>query len=169
MHKKLEDVSWKCPFNNEEIPVVFHLSRFGSIEYTCLKAHNDRRALHGASPLIWDDTLAQQAQVWADHLAATAKMRHDPDLDEEGENLAWFQGRLTADCTDALVGWWVNWYWHFGLKFRFEFLAHRWFGDIAGKDNIESWIYEINKLFIDKEKWSVTFTLPQVRPRGAKV
>ena len=90
------------------------------VENSCLKAHNERRALHGASPLIWDDTLVKHAQVWADHLAVTAKLRHDPDLDEEGENLAWFQGRLIANCTDALVGWSVNGYWHFGLKVRFS-------------------------------------------------
>ena len=75
------------------------------VENACLKAHNDRRALHGVTSLIWDDSLAQHAQVWADHLAATGKIRHDPDLDEEGENLAWFQGHLTADCTDALENW----------------------------------------------------------------
>ena len=103
--ENLEDVSWYCPFNKKEIPVIFYLSYFGLIENACLKAHNDRRALHGAGPLIWDDTLVQQAQVWTDHLAATAKMRHDPDLNAEGENLAWFQGHLAADCADALVGW----------------------------------------------------------------
>lgn len=74
-------------------------------ENACLRAHNDKRALHGAGPLTWDDTLVQHAQIWADHLAATGKIRHDPDLNEEGENLAWFQGHLTADCTDALAGW----------------------------------------------------------------
>ena len=91
--------------NKEEIPVTFYLSHFGWIENACLKAHNDRRALHGAGPLIWDDTLVKHAQVWADHLAATGKIRHDPDRDVEGENLAWFQGHLSADCTNALKGW----------------------------------------------------------------
>jgi len=81
---------------------MFH---FGWIENACLKAHNDRRALHGSGPLIWDDKLVQHAQVWADHLAATAKMRHDPDLEGEGENLALFVEYHTADCTDALEGW----------------------------------------------------------------
>lgn len=81
------------------------MSHFGFIENACLKAHNDRRALHGASPLIWDDTLVQHAQVWVDHIAATGKMRHDPNRRGEGENLAWFKGDLTADCTDALLGW----------------------------------------------------------------
>ena len=71
----------------------------------CLKAHNERRALHGASPLVWDDTLVEHTQVWADHLAATGKIHHDPNRDCEGENIAWFKGYKTADCEDALVGW----------------------------------------------------------------
>ncbi|XP_078363438.1 Golgi-associated plant pathogenesis-related protein 1-like [Oculina patagonica] len=75
------------------------------IENACLRAHNERRALHGASPLVWDDALVQSAQVWADHLAATGKIRHDPNLNKEGENIAWFRGHHTADCTDALRGW----------------------------------------------------------------
>lgn len=75
------------------------------IENACLKAHNNRRALHGASPLIWDDTLVKSAQVWADHLAATGKVRHDPNLNGQGENIAWFRGHNAADCMDALVGW----------------------------------------------------------------
>jgi len=31
-----------------------------------LDDHNDFRALHGADPLIWDDSLADEAQQWAD-------------------------------------------------------------------------------------------------------
>ena len=71
----------------------------------CLKAHNERRALHGASPLVWDDTLREHAQAWADHLAETGKIRHDPNRDEEGENIAWFKGYRTAGCEDALMEW----------------------------------------------------------------
>lgn len=69
-----------------------------------MKAHNDRRILHGANPLIWDDTLVQHAQVWADHLAATDTFQHDPNLSGEGENLAFFNG-VAGDCTNALVLW----------------------------------------------------------------
>ncbi|XP_066018419.1 uncharacterized protein [Pocillopora verrucosa] len=71
----------------------------------CLKVHNERRALHGASPLVWDDTLREHAQAWADHLAETGKIRHDPNRDEEGENIAWFKGYRTAGCEDALMEW----------------------------------------------------------------
>lgn len=74
-------------------------------ENACLKGHNDRRALHGADPLVWNDTLVQRAQVWADHLAANNIIEHDPNLNGEGENIAFFQGRDSADCADALIGW----------------------------------------------------------------
>lgn len=53
----------------------------------------------------WDETLVEHAQVWADYLAATGKIHHDPNRDGEGENIAWFKGYKTADCEDALVGW----------------------------------------------------------------
>lgn len=72
-----------------------------------MKAHNDRRALHGASPLIWDNTLVQHAQVWADNIAATGVVQHDPNLGLEGENIAVFQRNEVADCTHAVQGWYA--------------------------------------------------------------
>ncbi|KAL9981245.1 hypothetical protein ACROYT_G009920 [Oculina patagonica] len=54
--------------------------------HACLKAHNDRRARHSAPELEWDDTLAQHAQEWADHLAATETFEHAKGTGE-GENL----------------------------------------------------------------------------------
>lgn len=77
------------------------------LENSCLKGHNDRRALHRSRPLTWDTTLVQHAQVWADHIAATGIIKHDPNRDGEGENIAWFKGHDAADCTDALMGWYV--------------------------------------------------------------
>ena len=77
----------------------------GLLENACLKAHNDRRALHGASPLIWNATLVQHAQAWADQIAATGVIMHDPNRGSEGENIAWFKGHNASDCTDALTGW----------------------------------------------------------------
>lgn len=49
----------------------------------------------------------QHAQVWADHLAATDTFQHDPNLNGEGENLAFFNG-VAGDCTNALVLWYDN-------------------------------------------------------------
>ena len=99
--------------------IFYHLFYF--TVKACLKAHNERRALHGASPLVWDDTLVEHAQIWADHLAETGKIRHDPNRDGEGENIAWFKGHKTADCEDALVGWLV------ALKFCKQFISQKSF------------------------------------------
>lgn len=71
--------------------------------------------------MVWDDTLVGHAQVWADHLAETGKIRHDPNRDGEGENIAWFKGHKTAYCEDALVGWLV------ALKFFKQFISQKKF------------------------------------------
>lgn len=68
----------------------------------CLRAHNTRRAQHGASALRWDATLAQHAQAWADHLAATNRFDHAQNTGE-GENL--FKSGGDASCSDAVEAW----------------------------------------------------------------
>ncbi|EGF91202.1 SCP-like extracellular family protein [Asticcacaulis biprosthecium C19] len=50
-----------------------------------LAVHNNERAAVGVAPLSWSDTLAQDAQTWADHLAAEGKFEHSSTGD--GENL----------------------------------------------------------------------------------
>lgn len=78
-------------------------------EAACLTAHNDKRALHqDTDALVWDDTLAEHAQAWADHLAATGSLVHDNNRPStEGENLywSWTSGSNTATCTDAVNSW----------------------------------------------------------------
>jgi len=54
---------------------------------------------------MWNITLAQHAQVWADHIATTGVILHDPNRGAEGENIAWFKGHDAADCAHALAGW----------------------------------------------------------------
>ena len=76
-------------------------------EYACLKAHNDKRALHqNTEPLTWSDTLAQNAKVWADRLA-TGSSGHDPDRDDEGENIytSWSSSPTVSSCADAVDSW----------------------------------------------------------------
>jgi pathogenesis-related protein 1 len=52
-----------------------------------VEAHTARRAQHCAAPLAWSETLAQQAQSWADHLAASGcQLEHSQS--PYGENLA---------------------------------------------------------------------------------
>ena len=72
------------------------------MENECLEAHNYRRAQHGAPALVWDATLAQHAQAWADHLAATNKFEHAQNTGE-GENL--FKSSGDASYKDAVEAW----------------------------------------------------------------
>ena len=77
---------------------------FSSKKDACLKAHNDKRSLHGSPPLVWNDTLAQHAQAWANHLAATETFVHDPNTDE-GENLYWAEASTARNCSRAVEAW----------------------------------------------------------------
>ena len=70
----------------------------------CLQAHNAKRALHGSLPLVWSDALAQDAQAWADHLAATETFVHEPGI-FEGENLYWDRASTAGNCSDAVEFW----------------------------------------------------------------
>lgn len=54
-----------------------------------LEAHNKFRREHAEAPLIWDDTLANYAQNWANTLVSTGKFEHSPKPPRTyGENLA---------------------------------------------------------------------------------
>lgn len=73
----------------------------------CLQAHNAKRALHaGTSPLVWDATLAQHAQAWANHLVDLGFMQHSEGTGE-GENLyeIWSTSRTDATCAGAVQAW----------------------------------------------------------------
>lgn len=59
----------------------------------CVTEHNKLRRLHGAQPLSWSESLAEDAQKWAEYLAINDKIEHDGDTlteMDEGENIAWF-------------------------------------------------------------------------------
>ncbi|KAF9771270.1 hypothetical protein IL306_011101 [Fusarium sp. DS 682] len=47
--------------------------------------HNEARKAVGNDPLSWDDSLASDAQEWADHLASIGSLQHSQV--DEGENL----------------------------------------------------------------------------------
>jgi uncharacterized protein YkwD len=76
-------------------------------QQTILALHNQYRAAAGVAPLVWDDQLAADAQVWVDALVARGgTLAHsnpaDPDdpatgsAKGEGENLAGGQSAATA-------------------------------------------------------------------------
>jgi hypothetical protein len=54
-----------------------------------LAAHNQERLELGLEPLSWNPALAEQAQHWADYLAASGRFEHAPEdpYAPEGENL----------------------------------------------------------------------------------
>ena len=71
----------------------------GDFAKTILADINQERALVGVPPLTWDNTLAADAQTYADYLASTGKMEHPSQawVDAhptvpEGENLAYIAG-----------------------------------------------------------------------------
>lgn len=74
----------------------------------CVTEHNKLRRLHGSQSLSWSESLAVDAQKWAEYLAINDKIEHDGDTlaeKDEGENIAWFvppqpkcQGSLKPNC-----------------------------------------------------------------------
>ncbi|EDO41919.1 predicted protein, partial [Nematostella vectensis] len=72
----------------------------------CLKAHNTKRALHGARPLTWDNSLARDAGKWSLLLANSNTFKHAPNSDE-GENL-YYISKVSASpvtCVEAVKAW----------------------------------------------------------------
>ena len=71
----------------------------------CVKAHNEKRDIHGAPPLKWSDKLARDAQEWADHLANEVGHMEHAEGPGEGENLYWSMGSKVSSCKDAVEAW----------------------------------------------------------------
>jgi len=72
-----------------------------------LAAHNAERMRLGVAALDWDSSLATDARVWADNLAATGRFEHsadDPNKPLQGENL--WAGTPRAFSPEAMVGLW---------------------------------------------------------------
>ncbi|CAH3120076.1 unnamed protein product [Porites lobata] len=69
----------------------------------CLGAHNAKRALHGAQPLTWSSTLAQEAKEWADTLIEKEKPEHAHT--DDGENLFWGTATKAYTCVNAVESW----------------------------------------------------------------
>ena len=73
-----------------------------------LAVHNRERQNLGLEPLNWNPALAQSAQQWADHLAATGRFEHAPEnaYRPEGENL--WAGSKGFFAPEAMVDAWVR-------------------------------------------------------------
>jgi hypothetical protein len=79
-----------------------------SFEQRILMAHNGERLELGLPPLNWNDALAQSAQQWADHLAATGRFEHAPENRDapQGENL--WEGSKGYFSPEAMVDAWIR-------------------------------------------------------------
>lgn len=74
-----------------------------------LQAHNAARTAVKAPPLSWDPVLADDAMVWAKHLAATSKFEHDSQAGRnprQGENL--WMGTKGAYSHAEMAASWVD-------------------------------------------------------------
>lgn len=57
---------------------------------------NSYRRLHQAPDIVWDDTIADYSQKWANYLSINNKFEHST-TDLYGENLAYFSGYNSSD------------------------------------------------------------------------
>ena len=70
----------------------------------CLQGHNDKRALHkNTPPLTYDNKIEQEAQEWADHLAAqNGGLAHETGT-PYGENLGFVSSYpIMPSASDAI-------------------------------------------------------------------
>jgi len=73
-----------------------------------LSSHNVERSAVGVAPMRWNAKLADDAQLWADHLALTSTFEHSPEPpkgQEVGENL--WMGTIHAYSFEEMVGGWI--------------------------------------------------------------
>ena len=83
--------------------------RLGGLDDRLLASHNRERALMGAPTLRWSDELARGAQEWADHLSATGRFEHSPNIPGrplEGENI--WGGTPGAFRPEDMIGLWLR-------------------------------------------------------------
>jgi hypothetical protein len=81
-----------------------------SMAQEILNAHNQYRKEVGVPPLSWSDTLARQAQEWANHLSSNRKFEHS-GVSGQGENL--WMGTSRRFSFTQMVGRWGNEKQHF--------------------------------------------------------
>jgi pathogenesis-related protein 1 len=70
--------------------------------------HNEKRALHGSCPVVWNEAVAAGMQEWVDGLTSLEhadSYNLDPPQGPAGENLAWSSGQISPEQT---VNMWYN-------------------------------------------------------------
>lgn len=82
--------------------------RLGGLESRVLAAHNAEREQLGLDHMDWDESLAANAQIYAEELARTGRFEHSenvPGSPLEGENL--WRGTAEAFTPEHMVQRWV--------------------------------------------------------------
>lgn len=91
-------------------PVLLGATANGaSFHERVLAAHNRERISYGAPPLSWDQSLADGAYGWADHLAKTGRFAHSPDdprAEPVGENI--WGGTAAKYSPESMVNLWIS-------------------------------------------------------------
>ena len=75
-----------------------------SFSQEILNAHNKYRAAVGVPPLVWSDGLAAAARAWADTLNSNLQFAHDPETQNQGENL-WMGTAGAFSLTQMVESW----------------------------------------------------------------
>jgi len=68
-----------------------------------LDTHNRYRACHHASPLSWNNSLAREAQAWAERLAREDRLKHAST--DDGENIYMSFGDIDVTGSVAVDKW----------------------------------------------------------------
>ena len=86
-----------------------NIDRIGNFEQRTIAAHNRERATLGIRPLKWEQDLAADAALWAQHLTSVGYLTHSPsdpnDYDPQGENL--WAGTAGHYSAESMVGLWI--------------------------------------------------------------
>ena len=70
-----------------------------------LAIHNQARSDVGVQPLVWNDALAEEAQLYAESLAKRHTFEHARDMHGHGENLYWYSAKTNSPMADASQSW----------------------------------------------------------------
>jgi hypothetical protein len=73
-----------------------------------LAAHNTERVALDLPPLVWSETLAAEAAVWANQLAELGWLQHSPGNQRQGEGENLWMGTANAFTLEEMVGDWAE-------------------------------------------------------------
>ncbi|EFJ42219.1 hypothetical protein VOLCADRAFT_107377 [Volvox carteri f. nagariensis] len=107
-----------------------------------LTQHNTYRARHSAAALVWDETLAKQAQAWAQALASGCRMQHS-GAQGVGENLYLMSTTAGVNpsalrCIDAANSWYSE-------VSKYRFTNYPWNDNRANFGNIGHFTQVVRK------------------------